>query len=62
MDNAYNQSAVAYENGPKEVNVKRGLHDGDKQFGKDKMPQDESSVSKGSSKKVMSSGRHKEYR
>lgn len=63
MDNAQNQSAVAYENGPKEVNTKRGLPDGDKQFGKDKMPQDEVTVPKGSSKKVMvSSHRHKEHR
>lgn len=62
MDNSHNQSAVAYENGPKEVNVKRGMHDGDKQFGKDKMPQDEKAVSRSSPKKVMASGRHKEYR
>ena len=62
MDNTYNQSAVAYENGPKEVNTPRGLHDGDKQFGKDKMPQDESSISKGRPKKVSLSGRFKEYR
>jgi hypothetical protein len=41
MDNVSNQSKVAYEDGPKEVNTKRGLHDGDKQFGKaNKMPQD----------------------
>jgi hypothetical protein len=40
-DNAYNQSAVAYENGPKEVNMKRGLNNGDRQFGKsNKMPQE----------------------
>lgn len=41
MDNAYNQSAVAYEVGPKEVNTKRGMHDGNKQFGKaNKMAQE----------------------
>lgn len=40
-DNAYNQSKVAYESGPKEINVERGMPDGDMQFGKgNKMPQD----------------------
>jgi hypothetical protein len=34
MDNAQTQSMVAYEDGPKEVNIKRGMPDGDKQFGK----------------------------
>ena len=41
MDTEYTQSMVAYENGPKEVNTPRGLHDGNKQFGKgNKMPQE----------------------
>lgn len=62
MDNAYNQSAVAYEVGPKEVNTKRGMHDGDAQFGKgDKMPQDEHGKPKKASKNMMH-GRHKEHR
>jgi len=61
MDNAYNQSAVAYETGPKEVNVKRGMHDGNAQFGKgDKMPQDEAMPKK--SAKPEKHGRHKEHR
>jgi len=41
VDNERDQSKVAYEDGAKEVNTKRGLHDGNKQFGKaDKMPQE----------------------
>lgn len=41
MDNEFDQSKVAYEDGPKEVNIKRRMHDGDKQFGKaNKMPQE----------------------
>jgi hypothetical protein len=41
VDNERNQSKVAYEDGPKEVNVERGMPDGNKQFGKaNKMPQD----------------------
>jgi hypothetical protein len=61
MDNEKTQSMVAYEDGPKEVNTKRGLPDGDKQFGKgNKMPQDERSKLKKSTK--MSHGRHKEHR
>lgn len=40
VDNEHDQSKVAYESAPKEVNTKRGLHDGNEQFGKaDKMPQ-----------------------
>ena len=70
MDNQYNQTEVAYENGPKEVNNKRGMHDGNKQFGKHKMPQDEKSPVRSHSKfkerHVMSmsprQGRHKESR
>ena len=40
MDNEHDQSKVAYENGPKEVNTNRGMPKS-KQFGKgNKMPQD----------------------
>lgn len=66
MDNAQTQSMVAYEDSPKEVNHKRGLHDGNKQFGKgNKMPQDV--ATKGYVKKAMSHHvekmhRHKEHR
>ena len=71
MDNERDQSKVAYENGPKEVNTKRGMPDGDKQFGKKKMPQDGKPASKGYVKEVMADhvkamhkghGRHKEHR
>jgi len=68
MDNAYNQSAVAYEDGPKEVNAKRGLNNGDKQFGKaDKMEQDEKSMRDNGvmykkPAKYMRDGRYKECR
>lgn len=41
MDNTYNQSDVAYENGPKEVNTERGMPSSERQFGKgNKMPQE----------------------
>lgn len=61
MDNAQTQSMVAYEDGPKEVNHKRGMPDGNKQFGKgNKMPQDEGSKPKKSMK--MSHSRHREHR
>ena len=71
MATEIDQSAVAYGSGPKEVNHKRGLHDGDKQFGKKKMPQDSEPASKGYVRKVMKEhvgkmhsrhGRHKEHR
>lgn len=76
MDNSEkDQSKVAYENGPKEVNKKRGLHDGNAQFGKgNKMPQEEKDrklATKGYVKDVMErhvitmhkgQGRHKEHR
>ncbi len=64
MDNQYNQSEVAYGNGPKEVNNKRGMHDGNKQFGKHKMPQDEKSPKIHVQKVTehQSHGRHKEHR
>jgi hypothetical protein len=62
MDTAYTQSMVAYGSGPKEVNTKRGMHDGDKQFGKaNKMPQE----NKGYKQKDYSANpdkRHCEYR
>lgn len=52
MDNEADQSKVAYETSPKEVNTNRRMPDGDKQFGKlaKTIPQD--------SKKK----RHKEHR
>ncbi len=70
MDNQYNQTEVAYEIAPKEKNNRRGMPDGDKQFGKHKMPQDEKSAEKSHRKfkesHVMSMaprhGRHKEHR
>lgn len=62
MDNAQTQSMVAYEDGPKEVNNKRGMPSSEKQFGKgNKMPQDHHSSSK-KNMKEMSHGRHKEHR
>ena len=62
MDNAQTQSMVAYEDGPKEVNNKRGLHDGNKQFGNgDKMPQDERKGRKTHMHKAQH-GRHTEHR
>lgn len=61
MDNAQTQSMVAYEDGPKEVNNKRGMPSSEKQFGKgNKMPQDEKPKSKHA--KEMHHGRHKEHR
>ncbi len=69
MDNAQTQSMVAYEDAPKEVNHKRGLHDGNKQFGKKKMPQDEKQATRVYVKEKiaghemkMHHGRHKEHR
>lgn len=71
MDNEQTQSEVAYEDGPKEVNHPRGMHDGNKQFGKHKMPQDSKPASKGYVKEIMErhvkimhkgQGRHKEHR
>lgn len=41
MDNRSNQSKVAYEDSPKEINTKRGMPNSIEQFGKaDKMPQE----------------------
>lgn len=70
MDNEFDQSKVAYENGPKEVNHPRGLHDGNKQFGKHKMPQDSKVATKAYVKEIMQDhvrkmhrhGRHHEHR
>jgi hypothetical protein len=66
MDSSeYDSVQPAYEEGgPKEINVKRGLPDGDKQFGKaSKMPQDNYTMK---TTKAVKSGvhhsRHKEYR
>lgn len=39
MDNAYNQSSVAYETGPKEVNESKPFQGSNKQFPGNKMPQ-----------------------
>lgn len=62
MDNEHDQSKVAYENGPKEVNTKRGMPNTSKQFGKgNKMVQDSKSSAKSSSKEN-SYSRHKEHR
>lgn len=71
MDNQYNQTEVAYETAPKEKNVKRGMPDGNKQFGHNKMPQDSKPASKRYVKQVMEKherimhsghGRHHEHR
>ena len=71
MDNAYNQSSVAYESAPKEKNTKRRMPDGDKQFGKESktMSQDDKPATKGYVKKEIAihekkfhHGRHKEHR
>ena len=40
-DNTYNQSMVAYETGPKEKNIERGMPNSNEQFGKaNRMPQE----------------------
>jgi hypothetical protein len=61
--NEQDQSAVAYEVAPKEVNTKRRMPSGDKQFGKVKMtmPQDEPMRHKKVNAKT-SHVRHKEHR
>ena len=61
--NEHDQSEVAYEVAPKEVNTKRRMPSGDKQFGKMKetMPQDEPMRHKKVHVKA-SHGRHKEHR
>lgn len=67
-DNEQNQSKVAYEVGPKEVNTHHGMPRS-KQFGKEKMPQDKKPATKGYVKEVMAKhvktmhkNRHKEHR
>lgn len=68
MDNEKTQSMVAYEDGPKETNTKRGMPSSEKQFGKgSKMPQDQQPATKGYVKKavkhhVETMHRHKEHR
>jgi hypothetical protein len=56
---------VAYENGPKEVNTKRGMPKS-KQFGSvDKMPQENKVLTKSQSKRIASQSenrRHRDYR
>lgn len=62
MDNYYNQSRVAYESSPKEVNHKRNLPSNGKQFGNgDKMPQENRGY-KQKSYPANPSLRHGEYR
>jgi hypothetical protein len=55
MDNEHDQSKVAYEDGPKEVNKHRRMPDGDKQFGKESktMPQDSKPATKAYVKKAL---------
>ena len=63
LDNAYNQSAVAYENGPKEVNTEAGMPGGSDQFGKgNKMPQDMKAKKYIKHKMHKIHGRHSEHR
>jgi hypothetical protein len=59
MDNERDQSKVAYGDGIKEVRVEKGMPSGDRQFGKNKMPQGSSPAK---AKDVKSSNRHKEHR
>ena len=60
--NEYDSVQPVYENGPKEVNVKRGMPGGDNQFGKgSKMPQENKTMVHKKSI-VKSHNRHKEYR
>lgn len=60
--NEKNQSSVAYENGPKEVNTKRGMPRS-KQFGTgDKMPQENTFLSKSQNKRIKSQSDNKRYR
>ena len=64
MDNEFDQSKVAYEDGPKEVNTQPRMPNSEKQTGKgNKMPQDEKSITvKKSMKHYESHSRHKEHR
>lgn len=77
MENEHDQSKVAYENGPKEVNTKRGMPKS-KQFGgneKSKMPQESKVATRAYVKEELAEhnkkyhhgekpyhGRHKEHR
>lgn len=62
MDNEYDQSKVAYENGPKEVNTAEPMPGSKDQFGKgDRMPQDKA-MKHHAKKTHMTHGRHKEHR
>lgn len=62
MDNEHDQSKVAYETGPKEVNTNRAMPNSEKQFGNgNKMPQD-GAMPKKAKHHAMHSGRHKEHR
>jgi len=60
MENEYNQSEVAYQNSPKEVNYKREMPKS-KQFPGDKMPQSSGS-NRIESISIKNNWRHKEYR
>lgn len=64
MDNEYNQSKVAYEDSPKEVNTKRTLNvDANRQFGDgNKMPQENKGYKQKSYPANPTFKRHGEYR
>lgn len=63
LDNAYNQSMVAYGSGPKEVPTEKGLPDGTAQFGKgNKMPQENKGYKQKKYPANPSVNRHGEYR
>ncbi len=59
--NEHDAAQPAYENSPKEVNIKRGMPGGEKQFGRgNKMPQDSKSIRHSKMHKMHH--RHKEHR
>jgi hypothetical protein len=61
MDNKYDQSKVAYETGPKEVNTSPSMPAGEKSFGNgNKMPQDDKP--KMMKRHAKHRGRHAEHR
>lgn len=60
QDNVSNQSEVGYQNSPKEVRDNKGMPSGDKQFGKNKMPQGDNGITAKDAKRA--NPRHKEYR
>lgn len=63
MDNEYNQSQVGYQNSPKEKRVNKGMLSGDRQFGKNKLPQGDNSITaKDANRAKNANHRHKEYR